>query len=251
MAVEDLSAPHGLKLTIEDYPYANDGLVLWDIIKDWVSDYVNHYYPKANIIESDEELQAWWKEIREEGHKDKKDEPWWPVLKTPEDLIGILTTIIWISSGHHAAVNFGQYDFGGYIPNRPTTARQPMPTEDPSEEKWELFLKKPAIELLSCFPSQLQATTVMTVLDVLSTHSPDEEYLGVAPEGSWEEDPIIKAAFEVYTGRLKELEGIIDGRNADSSLRNRHGAGILPYELLKPFSEPGVTGKGVPNSISI
>lgn len=251
MAVEDSSAPHGLKLTIEDYPYANDGLVLWDILKEWVSDYVNHYYPKASTIQSDQELQAWWKEIREEGHKDKKDEPWWPVLKTPQDLIGILTTIIWITSGHHAAVNFGQYDFAGYIPNRPTIARHAMPTEDPSEERWELFLKKPEIELLSCFPSQLQATTVMTILDVLSNHSPDEEYIGVAPEGSWEEEPVIKAAFEVYSGRLKELEGIIDGRNADSRLRNRHGAGILPYELLKPFSEPGVTGKGVPNSISI
>jgi lipoxygenase len=25
----------------------------------------------------------------------------------------------------------------------------------------------------------------------------------------------------------------------------------VPYELLKPFSDPGVTGKGVPYSISI
>ena len=28
MAVEDPNAPHGLKLTIEDYPYANDGLMM-------------------------------------------------------------------------------------------------------------------------------------------------------------------------------------------------------------------------------
>ena len=27
MAVEDPTAPHGLKLTIEDYPYANEGLL--------------------------------------------------------------------------------------------------------------------------------------------------------------------------------------------------------------------------------
>ncbi|KAL0371163.1 UNVERIFIED_CONTAM: Linoleate 13S-lipoxygenase 2-1, chloroplastic [Sesamum angustifolium] len=33
MAVEDPTAPHGLKLTIEDYPYANDGLLIWDAIK--------------------------------------------------------------------------------------------------------------------------------------------------------------------------------------------------------------------------
>ena len=73
MAEKDPRAPHGLKLTIEDYPYANDGLILWDTIKQWVTDYVNHYYPKPGQIESDEELQAWWEEIRTVGHGDKKD----------------------------------------------------------------------------------------------------------------------------------------------------------------------------------
>lgn len=50
MAEEDPNAPHGLKLSIEDYPYANDGLILWDAIKSWVTDYVNHYYsePETN-----------------------------------------------------------------------------------------------------------------------------------------------------------------------------------------------------------
>ncbi|GFZ20737.1 lipoxygenase 2 [Actinidia rufa] len=124
MAVEDPTAPHGLKLTIEDYPFANDGLILWDAIKQWVTDYVNHYYPDASLVESDHELQKWWTEIRTVGHGDKKDEPWWPKLKSPEDLIGILTTMIWVASGHHSAVNFGQYDFAGYFPNRPTIAKK-------------------------------------------------------------------------------------------------------------------------------
>ncbi|XAR60420.1 Linoleate 13S-lipoxygenase [Bertholletia excelsa] len=251
IAVEDPSAPHGLKLTIEDYPFANDGLLLWDAIKQWVSDYVQHYYPNASLVESDQELQAWWEEIRTVGHGDKKDEPWWPSLKTPEDLIGILTTMIWVTSGHHSAVNFGQYAYAGYFPNRPTIARTNMPTEDPSEDKWEGFIKKPEVALLMCLPSQIQATKVMAVLDVLSNHSPDEEYLGDKIEAPWEDNPVIKGAFERFNGQLKQLEGIIDARNADENLKNRSGAGIVPYELLKPFSEPGVTAKGVPNSISI
>uniref|UniRef100_A0A2N9GU16 Lipoxygenase n=1 Tax=Fagus sylvatica TaxID=28930 RepID=A0A2N9GU16_FAGSY len=209
MAVEDPNAPHGLKLTIEDYPFANDGLLLWDAIKEWVNDYVNHYYPNPSLIESDQELQEWWTEIRTVGHADKKDEPWWPVLKTPKDLIEIITTIVWVTSGHHAAVNFGQYTYGGYFPNRPTIARTNMPTEEPSKEFWDNFLKKPEGALLQCFPSKIQAT------------------------------------------RLKELEGTIDERNCNRDLKNRCGAGVVPYELLKPFSEPGVTGKGVPYSISI
>ncbi|KAK3199095.1 hypothetical protein Dsin_022510 [Dipteronia sinensis] len=251
LAVEDPSAPHGLKLTIEDNPFANDGLVLWDTIKQWVTDYVNHYYPNPSLVDSDKELQAWWSEIWNVGHGDKKDEPWWPVLETPEDLIEIITIIVWVASGHHAAVNFGQYTYAGYFPNRPTIARINMPDENPSEENWKIFLENPAVVLLNSFPSQIQATKVMAVLDVLSNHSPDEKYLGDIAEPSWKDDPIINAAFERFNGRLKEFEGIVDERNADPDLNNRNGAGIVPYELLKPFSGPDVTRKGVPYSISI
>ncbi|PON51673.1 Lipoxygenase [Trema orientale] len=251
LAVEDPNSPHGLKLTIEDYPFANDGLLIWDAIKQWVTNYVNYYYSSASQIQSDEELQAWWTEIRTVGHADKKDEPWWPVLETPEDLIQIVTTIVWVTSGHHAAVNFGQYTYGGYFPNRATIARTNVPTEDPTDEEWKYFLEKPEGTLLQCLPTKLQAAKVMTVLDVLSSHSPEEEYLGEKLEAPWGVDPYIKASFEQFNGRLKEIEGIIDERNANSDLRNRHGAGIAPYELLKPFSEAGVTGKGVPYSISI
>ncbi|GAB2287017.1 hypothetical protein Dimus_021405 [Dionaea muscipula] len=251
IAVEDPSQPHGLKMAIADYPYANDGLLLWDRIKQWVTDYVNHYYPESKSIEADQELQAWWTEIKTKGHADKKDEPWWPALKTQEDLIGIVTTMIWVTSGHHAAVNFGQYPFAGYFPNRPTIARTKMPTEDATEEELKFFYEKPEVVLLQCFPSQIQATKVMAILDVLSNHSPDEEYLGDQPEPSWAEEPEIKSAFEKFNKSLKELEGIVDSRNSNRELKNRGGAGVVPYELLKPFSKSGVTGMGVPNSISI
>ncbi|GLT82239.1 hypothetical protein SLE2022_006420 [Rubroshorea leprosula] len=251
LAVEDPSAPHGLRLAIKDYPYANDGLLLWDALKQWISDYVNHYYPSSRAVESDQELQAWWTEIRTVGHGDKKDEPWWPVLKTPQDLIFIISTIAWVASGHHAAVNYGLYDLGGYFPGWPTTARTTMPTEDPSEEIWKLFLENPEQVLLQCLPSQIQAIIAMAAWDILSYHSADEEYVGEKMEPAWGEDLAIKAAFEKFNTKLKENEVIIDGRNADGNLRNRSGAGTVPYELLKPFSEPGVTGKGVPYSIAV
>ncbi|TYJ96171.1 linoleate 13S-lipoxygenase 2-1 [Cucumis melo var. makuwa] len=82
-------------------------------------------------------------------------------------------------------------------------------------------------------------------------HSPDEEYMGKDIEAAWADEPFMKGAFEKFTGKLKELEGIIDERNADKNLKNRHGAGVAPYRLLKPKSGPGVTGQGVPYSISV
>ncbi|KAJ7950556.1 Lipoxygenase [Quillaja saponaria] len=205
MAVEDPSAAHGVKLTIQDYPYANDGLLVWDAIKTWVTDYVNYYYPDPALVESDQELQQWWTEIRTVGHADKKDEPWWPALKIPTDLVEIITTIVWVASGHQAAVNFGQYDVAAYFPSRPTIARTKIPTEDQTEEEWQKFLQKPGRALLNCFPTQLQATKVMIVLSVLSDHSPDEQYIGKHMETPWSDNPVIKAAFEKFSGRLKEF----------------------------------------------
>lgn len=251
MAVEDSSAPHGLKLTIEDYPFANDGLVLWDAITQWVTDYVNHYYTTEDVVKSDEELQAWWEEIRTKGHQDKKDETWWPVLSTRRILIEVLTSMIWVTSGHHAAVNFGQYAYAGYFPNRPTIARMNMPSEDPTEEEWTKFVENPVGHLLQTFPSKLQATKIMAILSVLSSHSPDEEYIGDQITPLWADNPNIKSAFERFNANLKNLENVINSRNADVKLKNRNGAGTLPYQLLKPFSKSGVTGMGVPNSISI
>ncbi|PON69728.1 Lipoxygenase [Parasponia andersonii] len=251
LAVEDKSSKHGLRLTIEDYPYANDGLLIWDSIKQWVSDYVNHYYSNSSEVERDEELQAWWTEIKTKGHPDKEEG--WPDLKTREDLIDIVTNIAWTASGHHAAVNFGQYAYAGYFPNRPTITRTNMPSEEKQYKPqiWQDFKQKPEDALLKCFPTQFQAAETVAVLDVLSTHSPDEEYLGDKMETAWGADPVIEAAFKRFNGRMNDIEHIIDERNANEDLRNRHGAGILAYELLKPFSDKGVTNKGVPYSISI
>lgn len=251
MAVEDPSLPCGVRLVIEDYPYAADGLLIWSAIKEWVESYVNHFYPDLNTVQSDIELQAWWGEIKSKGHYDKRNEQWWPKLETKQDLSSILTIIIWTASGQHAAINFGQYPFGGYVPNRPTLMRKFIPQEnDPDYEK---FLISPQYSFLSSLPTQLQATKVMAVQDTLSTHSPDEEYLGQMSrlQRHWINDHEVLEMFNKFSAKLDEIEEIIKGRNKDINLKNRSGAGVPPYELLLPSSGPGVTGRGIPNSISI
>ncbi|RVW53172.1 putative linoleate 9S-lipoxygenase 5 [Vitis vinifera] len=124
MAVEDSEAPHGLRLLIDDYPYAVDGLEIWSAIETWVKEYCSFYYKTDEMVQKDSELQSWWKEVREEGHGDKKDEPWWPKMHTVKELIETCTIIIWVASALHAAVNFGQYPYAGYLPNRPTIRPQ-------------------------------------------------------------------------------------------------------------------------------
>ncbi|XP_065866881.1 linoleate 13S-lipoxygenase 3-1, chloroplastic-like [Euphorbia lathyris] len=250
MAVPDPTQPHGLKLLIEDYPYAQDGLLIWYGIEDWVRTYVNHYYPDSSIICHDRELQAWYAESVNVGHADLRHADWWPTLASANDLVSILTTLIWLASAQHAALNFGQYPYGGYVPNRPPLMRRLIPDENCPA--YESFHADPQKYFLSALPSLLQATKFMAVVDTLSTHSPDEEYLGERQQPSiWSSDAEMIEAFYAFSAEMGRVEKEIDRRNKDPRLRNRCGAGVLPYELLAPSSEPGVTCRGVPNSVSI
>ncbi|XP_051122412.1 lipoxygenase 6, chloroplastic [Andrographis paniculata] len=251
MAVEDPTAPGGVKLVIEDYPYAADGLLIWSAIKELVESYVDHYYSESNSVSGDEELQAWWNEIKNVGHHEKRNEPWWPNLTTQDDLSNILTTMIWVASGQHAAINFGQYPFGGYPPNRPTLMRKLIPREGDGD--YQKLLQNPEYTFLTSLPTQLQATKIMAVQDTLSTHSPDEEYLHQVHDihRQFCNDPEVQKLFDNFSVKLGEIERIIHNRNSNAQLKNRSGAGVPPYELLLPSSSPGVTGRGIPNSISI
>ncbi|GJZ02391.1 linoleate 13S-lipoxygenase 2-1, chloroplastic-like protein, partial [Tanacetum coccineum] len=67
-------------------------------------------------------------------------------------------------------INFGQYDFTGYFPNRPTIAGTKMPNED--------TMKK----------------------------SGGEKYIGGDIEEAWKVKPAIKVAFEKFKGTLKNVD---------------------------------------------
>ncbi|KAJ0080354.1 hypothetical protein Patl1_22615 [Pistacia atlantica] len=216
MAVEDPNSPHGLRLLIEDYPYAKDS-----------------------------ELQSWWKELR----GDKKIEPWWPKMQNREELIEICTIIIWIASALHAAVNFGQYPYAGFLPNRPTISRRFMPEKGTSD--YDELESNPDKLFLKTITAQLQTLLGIALIEILSRHSTDEVYLGKRDTPEWTSDKNPLQAFEEFGKKLGDIEERIIARNHDKMLKNRVGPVVMPYTLLFLTSEGGITGKGIPNSVSI
>lgn len=249
LAVEDPSSPHGLRLAIEDYPYAVDGLEIWDAIKAWVQEYVSLYYPTDEAVQKDTEIQPWWKEAVEKGHGDLKDKPWWPKMQTIQDLVQSCSIIIWTASALHAAVNFGQYPYGGYILNRPTNSRRFIPEKGTPE--YDEMEKSPQKAYLKTITSKYQTLIDLSVIEILSRHASDEVYLGERDSKYWTSDSRAVQAFTKFGTKLAEIEGKIHSRNKDSSLKNRYGPVQLPYSLLVGKSEEGLTFKGIPNSISI
>ncbi|KAI3718923.1 hypothetical protein L6452_19808 [Arctium lappa] len=251
MAIPDDSKPHGLRLLIEDYPYANDGLLIWSAIQELVHSYVNYYYPEENVVISDKELQSWYSEAINVGHVDLHEANWWPKLCTPNKLIEILTILIWISSAQHASLNFGQYHYGGYVPKRPPLMQKLIPQEH--ELEYAHFVADPQGYFLASLPSLFQSTKYMAIIDIISAHSRDEEYIGEIKDvcTNWPGETKIIEAFYRFSMKIKSIENEIEKRNVDTRLRNRCGVGVPPYELLIPTSEPGVTGRGVPNSVTM
>ncbi|KAL5541595.1 hypothetical protein UlMin_009305 [Ulmus minor] len=254
VAVPDSSSPHGLRLLIEDYPFAVDGLEIWSAIETWVSEYCCFYYPRDEVVQEDHELQSWWKEIRNEGHGDKKDETWWPKMQTQAELIQACTIIIWVASALHAAVNFGQYPYAGYLPNRPTVSRRFMP--EPGTPEYAELEKNPDLAYLKTITAQFQTLLGVSLIEILSRHSTDEIYLGQRDTPEWTTDTKPLAAFESFGKKLIEIENRIVEMNKDSRWKNRTGPVNVPYTLLFPNTsdyskEGGLTGKGIPNSVSI
>ncbi|KAI8003549.1 Linoleate 9S-lipoxygenase 5 [Camellia lanceoleosa] len=255
VAVEDSSQPYGLKLLIEDYPYAVDGLEIWFAIETWVREYCTFYYSTDELVRGDSELQSWWIELRNEGHGDKKDEPWWSKMQTREDVIKTCTIVIWVASALHAAVNFGQYPYAGYLPNRPTVSRRFMP--EPGTSEYRELETKPELAYLKTITAQFQTLLGVSLIEILSRHSADEVYLGQRETLDWTADTQPLDAFARFGSKLEQIEKrIMDRNNNYKTYKNRFGPVKVPYTLLYPSTSDytrtsGLTGKGIPNSVSI
>ncbi|KAL6558515.1 Lox9p [Orobanche minor] len=255
VVVRDQSQPHGLKLLIEDYPFAVDGLDIWSAIEAWVFDYCSIYYPTNDEVQRDTELQSWWKELCKVGHGDLKDKPWWPKMQTRAKLIQSCTIIIWVASALHAAVNFGQYPYAGYLRNRPTVSLKFMPK--PQTPEFVELESNPDLAFLKTITAQLQTLLGVSVIEILCRHMKDEIYLGRGDNPDWTIDEKALEAFKRFSAKLIDIEKRITDRNNDRMLKNSYGPVEVPYTLLYPSTSDysrevvGLTGKGIPNSISI
>ncbi|CAM6056129.1 unnamed protein product [Sphagnum tenellum] len=250
MAEPDSNAKHGIKLVVKDYPYAVDGLEVWDAMKTWNTDYINIFYNDDSEVQKDTELQTWYKEYRAVGHGDKKQdvaapgEGSWPELNSKTNLAFVLTTMQWIATGMHAPINYGLYDYAGFMPYRPAITRRLIP--DHGTQEWEEFQGDPEKFFLSVISDTDTTTTAMSVFEQVSAHAPQR---GVHRRAFALLDRRRKA-FKRYCDKLKDIDQLIQARNADKNLKNRCcGVAQLPFELLRPHSTPFNTrgdGNGYP-----
>lgn len=211
------------------YPFRDDALLYYNIIKDYVFNYVKIYYDSPEKLASDWEIQNWAEELarpRQEGGigilgiplKDGKG-----CFHNLDELSIVLASIVYTCSVGHAASNFPQYEEYGFPAHYPAYMKGPVPTSKDilvSEE-----------DILKVLPDRQITLDVMTVTKILSSK-------GTNSLGDFEVqyifDPRAIPVVNKFRNDLKELSKIITERN-----KKRNPT----YTYLEPVY--------VPNSISI
>ncbi|OVA05469.1 Lipoxygenase [Macleaya cordata] len=127
---------------------------------------------------------------------------------------------------------------------------------DPGTPEFAELETNPDLAFLKTITSQLQTLLGVSLIEILSRHSSDELYLGQREYPDWTADAAPLEAFKRFGDKLVEIENRIIEMNVDKKWRNRFGPVKMPYTLLYPNTSDysrvgGLTGRGIPNSVSI
>lgn len=217
------------------YPYRDDTLALYDLLHEYVADYVAVYYPDDATVRGDTELQAWAAAVSApdgagvvgfgEPAADGRTAVEGAILSVAY-LVDALTLIIHTASVQHAAINFPQADLMTWVPAFPLAVRADAPgaadaaapaAGGAAARRW---LPPPAVAAEQIFLGGLLGGVV---------HLP----LGTLPwtplPGGWHRHPAAAAAAARLRQRLRGVEARIAAREATE---------VTPYEYLRPSRVP-------------
>ncbi|RVE60237.1 hypothetical protein OJAV_G00178890 [Oryzias javanicus] len=158
---------------ISNYFYRDHSLMLWDAIHSFVSGMVNLYYQTDRDVQQDAELQAWIRDVTQEGFTELPNFGLKSKLSSREELSTLLAVIIFTTTAQHAATNNGQFDWCAWVPNTPCTMRLPPPT-DKEAVTMEM--------IMATLPDVSQSCVQMAITWHLGRAQPDAIPLGQYPE---------------------------------------------------------------------
>ncbi|XP_071234083.1 polyunsaturated fatty acid 5-lipoxygenase-like isoform X3 [Salvelinus alpinus] len=200
---------------LRNYFYREYSLMLWDAIHSFVSGMVSLYYHYDSDVVEDTELQAWIKDIAEEGFVDVPRFGLARELHNKTELITLLSVAIFTSSVQHAATNNGQFDWCAWVPNTPCTMRHPPPT-DKDAVTMEM--------IMDTLPDVSQTCLEMAITWHLGRPQPDAIPLGQYREQYFTESQA-QEVIDKFRQELKEIEEHILTQNEGLE---------LPYLFLLP-----------------
>ncbi|WP_437588610.1 lipoxygenase family protein [Sorangium sp. So ce1000] len=213
--------------SLSGYHYRDDALLHWDAIQEYVEAVLKIAFPTPQSLVNDASLQQWFQELVSPKLGDMES------LLPPErsdqlnglsnidDLIAIVTNVIFTATAYHAAVNFGQTDYYTWIPNAQFATYRPYSDILNGNGKRQF---KP----LQRLPGRALSIRQMVLSRSLSIGPPITSD-SLMTMTCLLQDPAAKQAFARYRQRLVHIEKEITERN-----RTRE----QPYLYLLPSMVP-------------
>ncbi|NCG21317.1 MAG: hypothetical protein GWP91_20095 [Rhodobacterales bacterium] len=129
-----------------NYHYRDDARAYHQAISAYVNDMLRVFYKTPNDLTADTELQAWVQELLGTSLKGLPFKG--GKITSFKQLHRMITQIIFTVSVEHSAVNNGQYDVFGWIPNAPGALYLPPPTDNsPRSEANFVYALPPITEV--------------------------------------------------------------------------------------------------------
>ncbi|XP_059196979.1 polyunsaturated fatty acid lipoxygenase ALOX15B-like [Centropristis striata] len=191
---------------LEDVPnfyYRDDGLKLWDIIHRFVQRVLGFYYKSDDEVLKDSELQKWIADIYEHGFLSQASTGIPQSFTTVAEMVKFVTMVIFTGSAQHSAVNGGQFDYSGWMPNSPVSLQHPPPTTKGTTSK---------ATMLQTLPNKGATANGMAVLWLLSQQYSDFVPLGHYPMRHFSEE-VPRKLIKVFQAELEVLSAVIKARN--------------------------------------
>ncbi|KAI8619731.1 lipoxygenase [Chytriomyces sp. MP71] len=199
------------------FPWAEDTWDLFAVIKNHASKYVDLYYASDAVVVGDVELQAFIKEAHE-YHRQNKGLP--AAFETKKQLVQVLTNVIWTASAQHSSINYPQYDYYSYTPNKPGKS-----TTDIIKDRTH-----PVTEatLAAFLPPIAEMELAINTVQILATYDVDEVFLGERREDFFGPTAHLQTAiFDEFKEQLVKYDGRVKQRNATVQGRKEE-----PYQWL-------------------
>uniref|UniRef100_A0A665XF75 Arachidonate 15-lipoxygenase type B n=1 Tax=Echeneis naucrates TaxID=173247 RepID=A0A665XF75_ECHNA len=217
LCIPDDITERGLQ-NVPNFYYRDDGLQLWDIINRFVKGVLSYYYKTDAEVQKDSELQKWILDIFEHGFLSQPDKG---EIKIYLGLILFKST-----TNHHRitqsqfdfrdiSLSIQEYDYGGWMPNTPTSLQLPPPTTKGTTDE---------TRMLQTLPDVNATVQGMASLWLLSKPSSDFVALGQYPEEHFSE--------EVPRKLIKDFQGELGVLSAAIKIRNQSLE--IPYTCMDP-----------------
>ncbi|KAK3755758.1 hypothetical protein QZH41_019984, partial [Actinostola sp. cb2023] len=192
---------------LPDYPYRDDSLPLYHAIENFVRTVILNKYIHPEILTADSELRQWCIELVSDGDDgcSIKGIPGDGLITTADELITLLTSIIFQTTVGNAAVNTPQYEEYGYIPNYPAL----LMGSPPKDKSW-----REENCILDCLPPKNTSIDIMVVTKLLS----ERRSYGLANLSTqYLYDPDDLKAWERFFDDLKGISHTIQDSNRKRS----------------------------------